>query len=471
MAIWKRKEAKEETSNPERRKNALNLRKYISQGIHLRQFHAFMIVVSCVLAVVMLFTVLRTTSSYRAMRVATDEYITCQRYAEDLKEASDYLTEEAQAFAVTGEIGHVHKYFNEVENVRRRDKAVDALKSYIKKTEASDYLNVALWYSEELTKWEYYSMRLTVAAHDYDLTQFPEEVRNAEVTRADLKMSKADQEKRAQQVLFDAFYQEYKDRINRSVSLCTENLVVSTRHEQSSSSDRLLRLLRLQEILIIVLLLVVFGIVFMTNHLVIRPMRKSVAMIRNHEPLPVNGAFELKYLSDAYNKMLTQTQLSHDRLAYEAEHDRLTGLFNRSVFDRIRESFPPDQLAMILIDVDELKPLNDAYGQEVGDQILKRVAQLLTESFRSEDYVCRIGGDEFAVIMVHMTSALKGMVRQKIEDVSQALQNTEGMPARVTLSVGVAFGDRKNPSNDLYKDADTVLFRVKRNGKNGCDFY
>ena len=469
MAKRDKKEAKEEKKIKGSRKNLVEYFK--DQGIHLRQFNAIMIAVSCVLALILMFCVIRATSSYRAMRVATDEYISCQRYAEDLREASDYLTEEAQAFAVTGEVGHVHKYFNEVQNVRRRDKAVDALKAYIKKTEASDYLNVALWYSDELTKWEYYSMRMTVAARGYDLSQFPEEVQNAEVTREDLKLSSEEQEERAQQVLFDAFYQEYKDRINRSVSLCTENLVVSTRHEQSSSSDHLLRLLNLQKVLIVILLLAVFGVVIMTNYLVIRPMRESVAMIQKQRLLPLNGAYELKYLSEAYNRMLIRTQLTHNRLINEAEHDPLTGLFSKDVYDRIRDNYPQDRLAVLLVDVDEFHHITGTFGKEVGDQVLKRVAQLLSESVRSEDYVCRLENDKFAVIMVHMTSAMKNMVREKIQTVNETLQNTEGMPTRVTLSVGVAFGDRKKPTGDIFEDADTALFRVKRNGKNGCEFY
>ena len=90
-------------------------------------------------------------------------------------------------------------------------------------------------------------------------------------------------------------------------------------------------------------------------------------------------------------------------------------------------------------------------------------------SFRSIDYVCRIGGDEFAIIMVEMNPSLKYTIVDKItaEELSEP---TDGLPA-VSLSVGVAFTERENPGPSIFTDADEALYHVKENGKHGCGFY
>lgn len=132
-----------------------------------------------------------------------------------------------------------------------------------------------------------------------------------------------------------------------------------------------------------------------------------------------------------------------------------------------------NNFALILIDVDTFKSVNDTYGHATGDLILKKVATLLKAAFRTIDYVCRIGGDEFAIIMVDMTSNLSYTITDKINDVNRQLANPdpeEGVPA-VSLSVGVAFTDRDNPGDSLFKDADHALYYTKEHGRNGCTFY
>ena len=113
----------------------------------------------------------------------------------------------------------------------------------------------------------------------------------------------------------------------------------------------------------------------------------------------------------------------------------------------------------------------DLWSDDVGDRALCYVAALLQESFRAEDYICRIGGDEFVVIMVHTGSSLRGMVESKFRRINERLQTpVDGLPP-ISLSVGVAFGDRENPGDDIFKDADTALYRTKSVRLGGIEFY
>ena len=125
---------------------------------------------------------------------------------------------------------------------------------------------------------------------------------------------------------------------------------------------------------------------------------------------------------------------------------------------------------LLLIDVDEFKSVNDTWGHDIGDRVLTRVATLLVKEFRTEDMPCRIGGDEFAVFMYHAGRDLKPVVERKIKNIREKLSVPEGNVPAVTLSVGVAFGDRINGTGDIYKDADTALYQVKNNGRNGIAF-
>ena len=166
---------------------------------------------------------------------------------------------------------------------------------------------------------------------------------------------------------------------------------------------------------------------------------------------------------------ITDEKLMKDR----AEHDPMTGALNRGSFDQILKSMERDKrdFALILVDVDDFKNVNDTYGHEVGDVILKRVSRLLAEDFRSIDHVCRIGGDEFAVVMMDVTSDLAYTIENKIAEINNQLAiHEENVPA-VSLSVGVAFMDRENPGESMFKDADRALYYVKAHGRNGCHIY
>lgn len=157
---------------------------------------------------------------------------------------------------------------------------------------------------------------------------------------------------------------------------------------------------------------------------------------------------------------------------HRVTHDSLTGIMNRSAFDHLRELLKksPTPLALILIDVDKFKSINDTYGHEVGDKVLKKVGQLLNSFFRSDDYPIRIGSDEFAIIMNDINADSRKAIHHKINLINKEMQDTtDGLPS-VTLSVGVAFS-AKGYSDSLYKQADKALYVVKEHGRSGLQFY
>ena len=127
-------------------------------------------------------------------------------------------------------------------------------------------------------------------------------------------------------------------------------------------------------------------------------------------------------------------------------------------------------MAFLIIDVDKFKEVKDGYGHEMGDKVLKRVASLIQESFRTRDFVARIGGDEFCVIMTDITEHLGLVIKNKIYMLNRMLQNPDDDFPAVSLSVGVAF-TKEGFTEELYRNADRALYYVKGNGRCGISFY
>jgi diguanylate cyclase (GGDEF)-like protein len=103
--------------------------------------------------------------------------------------------------------------------------------------------------------------------------------------------------------------------------------------------------------------------------------------------------------------------------------------------------------------------------------VLQKTAYVLRQGFRSVDYVCRIGRSEFAVIMTRADSTMEQLVLDKVSAVNRVLTKPDdGLPA-VSLSAGIAFGDRCDPHDDLFENADAALLRLRESGSSGCEVY
>ena len=257
-----------------------------------------------------------------------------------------------------------------------------------------------------------------------------------------------------------------------TVFLCFILLVVTntlfTAYEKGLPHDTLLKI-QTGLIIGVSVMIIIMGIY--TTTMVTVPLNQIIRHIRSQEKLPVKGSAELRVLSTAYNKMYSQNLADKSKLSYEASHDVLTGLYNRKIFEDILADEDIGNYTMILLDIDNFKDINDTYGHDIGDKVLKKLSDALLESFRSDDFPCRIGGDEFAVIMMHVDSRLKELVEHKIKALNELMHDTsDGLPYN-SLSIGVAFPDRVDPGESIYADADKALYKAKENGRNTYSFY
>ncbi len=445
----------------------------MKRKVKIQSVSTWSIGITIVFAVLFLFICIQSEKEFRVLRATTDQYITCENAAKQLQDGSDYLTEQVRLYAMTEQTEYMDLYFEEANVTQRREKALDDLKKYFDQTEIFTSLQKALDCSQELMNTEYYSMRLVCEATQKEKDTWPQEIQNVELSAEDQNLSDEKKLSKAREIVCDNKYQDARTEITSDVSECMNSLITKTKNSQGRAttifSDMYLKL----EIGIVFLIVLMLTVCMMVRRLIVKPLISYNESIKRGVIFPVIGSAELQNLAETYNRVYAENQETQKLIRHQAEHDALTELLNRGSFEQVMHVYETGDVpfALILVDVDVFKSVNDTYGHAAGDQILQKVARLLKRAFRSIDYVCRIGGDEFAIVMVQMTSDLQYTIKDKITYVNEELSKAEeGLPA-VSLSVGVAFSDRPNPGDTIFKDADKALYEVKEHGKHGCGFY
>lgn len=160
-----------------------------------------------------------------------------------------------------------------------------------------------------------------------------------------------------------------------------------------------------------------------------------------------------------------------DRNTYDALHDPLTGMYNNSGFEILFHDSDKDHIAVMIADIDGYDRIREEKGRQYAEKVVLRTASVLRDNFRSVDDICRLKEDEFVIIMTRMTSAMRALVFDKVEEINAMLQKAEEGEMPISLSVGVAFSDRENPGGDIFEDADTALLRMKQVRSCGCAVY
>jgi diguanylate cyclase (GGDEF)-like protein/PAS domain S-box-containing protein len=176
---------------------------------------------------------------------------------------------------------------------------------------------------------------------------------------------------------------------------------------------------------------------------------------------------------------ITERKRAEELIAYQAYHDILTDLPNRALFkDRLGLSIIQAQrnetkLAVMFIDLDRFKLVNDTMGHVTGDQLLQQVAVRLKECLRRGDTLARMGGDEFILLMPDLRDSLDaGEIAEKFLKSLQQPFFFGGNEARISASIGIAlYPDNGTSIDELIRHADLAMYHVKAQGKNGHSFY
>lgn len=189
-------------------------------------------------------------------------------------------------------------------------------------------------------------------------------------------------------------------------------------------------------------------------------------VLKTNQPLADGGWIEI-------SEDITERQEARDRLAFLARHDPLTHLPNRVEFLEHMEALlsrrrkKGGEFAILCLDLDEFKVVNDSLGHPVGDELLRQVAIRLTEITENDELVVRLGGDEFAVVTELPVD------RQSVDDLARCIISQLSQPFQladhqvtVGTSIGIAFADNDDlVADDLFKQADLALYKAKDDGR------
>ena len=227
---------------------------------------------------------------------------------------------------------------------------------------------------------------------------------------------------------------------------------------------------------------VITPVTWLSNHI------SSGEVFRKPDVYPPLGSNEIKSL---YRGIVKSTRkLESVRMAMEEASllDELTGLGNRRQFHKTLAKVVASsrrknkEFALLLIDLDNFKYVNDAYGHEIGDKLLTKFAHLLNENTRSDDalynliggqHISRLGGDEFAIVLHDLSSPTNSaLVAERIVAEMNRGIVVDGIQMPVTSSIGIAiFPDDADNSKDLMVCVDAAMYKAKHQGKNGYFFY
>jgi diguanylate cyclase (GGDEF)-like protein/PAS domain S-box-containing protein len=175
---------------------------------------------------------------------------------------------------------------------------------------------------------------------------------------------------------------------------------------------------------------------------------------------------------------ITKRKQAEERIRFLAHHDALTGLPNRSLLgDRVEQALLRSRrtnttTAVMMLDLDRFKEVNDSLGHPAGDQLLKEVAQRLSDCVRESDTVSRVGGDEFVVVLAETVGPEDGVIaaRKILAALGQPFL-LQGHEARIGVSIGISVFPKDGADADsLLRTADEAMYRVKRTGRNNYAF-
>lgn len=446
--------------------------------IHLRKVSFIFLALTLALSAVLITSAIKVPLQFQHFEKSAYQFQKVAQSAVSLQEASDFLTDESRLFAITGEWSHLEHYFFEVNENKRREKALEEIKKAGTLNRSTAFLEMALKESKALEDLEYKAMKLVVVAKGYDKNpscNVPPAVENVELSAQEKAMDFNTKMATAWLILFSDKYFSMKKTISSYRASAVDEIFKHNGavNQYNAKNLRLSFYKTIVGIILIVIVSLAFFLIII--FFVVKSLYTFIKSIKNGQKLKAVRTKELELLRETYNDMFDMAMEKENLLRQRAEHDELTGLINRRAFKVILKSLKEtkDSVAYIMIDIDKFKEINDEHGHSVGDQTLKTVAQIISSTFRSTDYAARIGGDEFAVVLSKCDDDeenTKLLIASKMTTLFRKLdEKSQKEIPHTTLSCGIAIS-KSGWNEELIEKADAALYEIKRSGRNGYKF-
>ena len=442
--------------------------KYHKKGISLRLvtwvISTFVFLISTALIV----SLVLITNENNKVVLANTNYIAIKQASNDVQLASDYLTDQVRLFVANADKRYMDNYFEEADVTKRREKALETIHHLAESTPKHEeiHFNItkAVEESKKLMAVEFKAMKLICVENpSISYSEYPEVV-NADIT----EFPETDRKGTALQLVLGNEYVAEKAVIIGHVDVAFQLIDDLIRENSENSYRNMKSLIIYQSIIIAINIIFAVAVVLTIYFLVIKPLNFAFHSIERNEEIHSYDNREFNYIVDAYNDVRSQNEKVKEKLTYEAEHDKLTNLYNRTGYVSLYRRMRLSNVIYVLVDADGFKEINDLYGHDVGDKVLVRIAENLEKYFK-EDYafVFRIGGDEFAILIENADERFEKLVVNRCEQINKELSQPKGRIPAITLSFGIAHGEDDDSTDTLFKKADQALYKVKQSGKSG----
>ena len=443
------------------------------QGIRLNQLNIIFIIVGLAIATMMVVGMYQTSDSFQQVIEVTEAYLSSQQTSGMLKELAEQMSVQCAAF-VSAESANeamqaVQRYAGQMGELRIQ---LDGDAAYDGETyKEDDYLTAAFGAFSIVSDTQLHAMRLKADTLPVALQAFPAIIQNVALTPKEETMTPDEKIAAAEALIVS---EEYKACLNTISAAVDDSHKTSSqrgikRADQTAQDIR--KIINRQKNMVFLFVAIAVAALLFNRFLIIRPIQKSVKNLDQHEPIPIQGSYEVRHLANVYNEVLKDNQMKTDALSFTATHDALTGVYNRAAFDDAYAQYKDEQIGIVVTDVDYFKHYNDEYGHDVGDRVLRVVADKLGEHFRSKDIISRIGGDEFCIILPDTMHAQGKAIARKIQAINEELAESGNDLPPITISAGVAYWNRPNADGSIFKDADNMLLEVKKRRTECCLVY
>ena len=257
----------------------------------------------------------------------------------DVQQASDYLTEQVRLFVVNGEKVYMDNYFNEAYVVQRRDKAIEKIHALIENTPEHNVIHesieAAFNESMNLMNLEYYAMKLVCLDGNISYSINDKDNNVANYTTGIDDIAPENRRTEALNAVFGEKYMTSKNIIANNINAALSKIDDLMHQNVEKAAADLKRLTVFQTVVIIVHVVLIGGAIIFMHVFVLAPMSATVKSLSKNEEVHVHSNREFNYMADTYNRVRAQNERVKERLVYEAEHDKLTGLYNRTVYDTL----------------------------------------------------------------------------------------------------------------------------------------
>lgn len=444
------------------------------KGVNLRALSHFGLTLGTLVIFLTSYSLYVTVSRYNSVVNTIDIFTESQAYITDLKEASDSMTSNVRTYVFTHNPVYIDKYFENVTE-RKRELALEHLSRLL--TDESyqssiDKVRLALDESNALMDAEIHAMKLIWLYGNDSLEGLNETVASYPLSANEENYPDSYKLDAAYQLVFGEKYRLDKFAIDTDSLAAIEELSTQLTEEKNIATQDLRHAINNIMFSVIMLFALVIMIFVSVAKLAVMPLKNCVISVEEDRPIEVKGCKEFRIMAETYNSIYEINKANRAQMKFKIEHDTLTNVFSRQAFEEQKNVLTNanNPMAMLMIDVDKFKEINDQYGHEKGDEVLIRIASTLKSSFRSNDIIARIGGDEFAVLMMDMRINDVNLIADKINHINEALKNPGENEIKTSISVGIAFSEI-GYKEDMYVKADQALYHTKKNGRGGYSVY